>query len=117
MIDFLPFVRIVIHIGNVERIHAKLILQGANLPVTAEAETILHQRGVINVPDIIANAGGVMCASVEYHGGNEAQALLDISQKIRRNTKEVLQRSQQEHIEPRKAAVELAHERLRQAMR
>ena len=105
-----------IHQDNVEAIQAKLILQGANIPATPEAETILHQRGIINVPDFIANAGGVTCASVEYHGGNEAQAFQDISQKIRRNTQEVLQRSQWEGIEPRKAAVELARERVRQAM-
>ena len=105
-----------IHKDNVEGIQAKLILQGANIPATAEAETILHQRGVLIVPDFIANAGGVTCASVEIHGGNEARALQDISQKIRRNTEEVLQRSQRERIEPRKAAVELARERVRQAM-
>ncbi len=105
-----------IHKDNVESIQAKLILQGANIPATAEAETRLQQRDVVIVPDFIANAGGVICASVEYHGGNEGQALQDISQKIRRNTEEVLQRSQREGIEPRKAAVELAQERIRQAM-
>ena len=105
-----------IHKDNVEGIQAKLILQGANIPATAEAETRLHQRGVLIVPDFIANAGGVTCASVEYHGGNEAQARQDISQKIRRNTQEVLQRSQREGIDPRKAAVDLARERVRQAM-
>jgi len=105
-----------IHKDNVESIQAKLILQGANIPATAEAESRLHERGVIIVPDFIANAGGVTCASVEYHGGNEDQALQDISQKIRRNTQEVLQRSQREGIEPRKAAVDLARERVRQAM-
>jgi len=105
-----------IHKDNVQSIQAKLILQGANIPATAEAETILHQRGVLIVPDFIANAGGVICASVEIHGGNEAQAIQDISQKIRLNTEEVLQRSQREGIEPRKAAVELARERVRQAM-
>jgi len=105
-----------IHQNNMEGIQAKLILQGANIPATAEAETRLHQRGVLIVPDFIANAGGVTCASVEYHGGNESQALQDISQKIRRNTQEVLQRSQKEGIEPRQAAVDLARERVRQAM-
>ncbi len=101
---------------NVKGIQAKLILQGANIPATAEAETTLHQMGVINVPDFIANAGGVTCASVEYHGGNEAQAFQDISQKIRRNTKEVLTRSREEGIEPRQAAIELSGERVRHAM-
>ena len=105
-----------IHKGNVETIQAKLILQGANIPATPEAETRLHQRGVLNIPDFIANAGGVTCASVEYHGGNEAQAFEAISQKIRRNTQEVLSRSRKEGIEPRKAAVDLARERVRHAM-
>jgi len=105
-----------IHKDNVESIQAKLILQGANIPATPEAETILHQRGVLNIPDFIANAGGVTCASVEYHGGNEAQAFQDISQKIRRNTHEVLARSRKGGVEPRKAAVDLARERVLRAM-
>jgi glutamate dehydrogenase/leucine dehydrogenase len=105
-----------IHKDNVETIQAKLILQGANIPATPEAETRLYQRGILNIPDLIANAGGVTCASVEYHGGNEAQAFQEISQKIRRNTQEVLSRSRKEGIEPRKAAVDLARERVRHAM-
>ena len=105
-----------IHKDNVETIQAKLILQGANIPATQEAETRLHQKGTLNIPDFIVNAGGVMCASVEYHGGNEVQAFQEISQKIRRNTEEVLNRSLKEEIEPRKAAVNLAHERVRHAM-
>ena len=105
-----------IHAGNVEAIQAKLILQGANIPVTAEAESRLHQRGILNIPDFIANAGGVICGSVEYHGGNEIQAFQEISQKIRRNTEEVLMRSQKEGIEPRKAAISLARERVLKAM-
>jgi glutamate dehydrogenase (NAD(P)+) len=44
-----------------------LILQGANIPATAEAENRLHQKGIFNIPDFIANASSVVCASVEYH--------------------------------------------------
>lgn len=105
-----------IHKDNVETIQAKLILQGANIPATPEAETRLYQRGILTIPDFIANAGGVICASVEYHGGNEGQAFQNISQNIRRNTQEVLTRSLNEGIEPRRAAVELAGERVRHAM-
>jgi glutamate dehydrogenase/leucine dehydrogenase len=105
-----------IHKDNVETIQAKLILQGANIPATPEAETRLHQRGVLNIPDFIANAGGVICASVEYHGGNEAQAFQNISEKIRRNAHEMLNHSQKEGVEPRQAAVGLARERVRHAM-
>jgi glutamate dehydrogenase/leucine dehydrogenase len=105
-----------IHAGNAEAIRARLILQGANIPATAEAEAVLHRRGVLVVPDFIANAGGVICAAVEYHGGTEAAALEQISQKIKHNTEAVLSHSHRDRIEPRRAAVELASERVRAAM-
>ncbi len=105
-----------IHADNAKEIKAKLILQGANIPATAEAERILHERGVLNIPDFICNAGGVICASVEYHGGTERDALEDIHEKISRNTREVLLRSREERLEPRSAAVELARKRVKTAM-
>jgi glutamate dehydrogenase/leucine dehydrogenase len=105
-----------IHRDNAEAIRAKLIVQGANIPATAEAEATLHRRGVLVVPDFIANAGGVICAAVEYHGGSEATAFEQIAQKVKHNTEAVLSRSHGEHIEPRRAAVELARERVRAAM-
>ena len=105
-----------IHEGNVDGIEARLILQGANIPATAAAEERLHERGVLVVPDFIANAGGVICAAVEYHGGNEADAFKVIAQKIQQNTREVLTRSQSDNVEPRLASVELAKERVADAM-
>jgi glutamate dehydrogenase (NAD(P)+)/glutamate dehydrogenase (NADP+) len=105
-----------IHADNAKEIKAKLILQGANIPATAEAEQALHDRGVLNIPDFICNAGGVICASVEYHGGTERDALEDIEEKISRNTREVLTRSLEERVEPRTAAVELARKRVKTAM-
>jgi glutamate dehydrogenase (NAD(P)+) len=105
-----------IHAGNADAIRAKLILQGANIPATAEAEAVLHRRGVLVVPDFIANAGGVICAAVEYRGGTEATAFEQIAQKIKHNTEAVLSRSRCDGIEPRRAAVELAGERVRAAM-
>ena len=104
-----------IHGGNAGDVEAKLILQGANIPATATAEALLHERGVVSVPDFIANAGGVICASVEYHGGTEAAAFDAIREKIRRNTEEVLRRSREDGVLPREAAVELARERVMEA--
>ena len=105
-----------IHADNAAKIKAKLVLQGANIPATAEAEQILFERGVINVPDFIANAGGVICGAVEYHGGSESAAFERIDQEIRRNTREVLARSRAEKLLPRTTALELAMERVRRAM-
>jgi glutamate dehydrogenase (NAD(P)+) len=105
-----------IHADNARSIQARLILQGANIPATAEAESILHERGILSVPDFIANAGGVICAAVEYHGGTETAAFALIAEKIRGNTREVLHRSREEKIQPRQAALALARERVRAAM-
>lgn len=51
---------------NAERIKARLILEGANGPTTPEADDILHQMGVMVVPDILANAGGVSVSYFEW---------------------------------------------------
>ena len=105
----------VVTVDNVDRLSTRLVLQGANIPFTPEAERILHGRGVLVVPDFIANAGGVICASVEYHGGDERQALTTIETKVAANVEAVLERAASEGKGPRAAAVELAEERVRRA--
>lgn len=101
---------------NVSDVKAKLVLQGANIPATLEAEAVMHRKGIISVPDFIANVGGVMCASVEYRGGSQAQAFAVIEEKVRENTRLVLERSKETGMTPRESAEELAKFRVRQAM-
>ena len=105
-----------IRADNVDRVKARLIVQGANIPVTQEAEAVLHERGVLSVPDFIANAGGVICAAVEYAGGTEASAFQTIEDKIRTNTAAVLEKAEVSGEMPRAAATVLAEERVRRAM-
>ena len=95
---------------------AKLVPQGANIPFTAEAERILDKAGTLVLPDFIANAGGVICASVEYRGGTQSQALQTIEEKISANTDEVVANALKNGSLPRYAAVQLAEARVRKAM-
>jgi glutamate dehydrogenase (NAD(P)+) len=106
----------VIHADNVDELKARLVIEGANIPVTEEAERRLHERRVLCVPDFIANAGGVICAAMEYQGATESAALQSIEDKLRRNTRQVLRDARNRNILPRQSAVELAERRVRKAM-
>jgi glutamate dehydrogenase (NAD(P)+) len=106
----------VIHADNVDQLKARLVIEGANIPITLEAERILHERGVLCVPDFIANAGGVICAAMEYQSATQSAALQTIQEKLRRNTQLVLDDARQRGVLPRQAAVEMAEQRVRKAM-
>ena len=79
----------VVGADNWERIEAKLIVEGANHPVTPNADYHLAESGVVIVPDILANAGGVMVLYFEWaqniqqyrwteaHVNRELEAMLD----------------------------------------
>lgn len=62
-------VQSVIHDGNVEKVKAKLIAEGANGPITASAEKVLLDRGVAVVPDVVANCGSAIVCSFERTQG------------------------------------------------
>ncbi len=106
----------VINDENVHRLNTKLVVQGANIPFTLGAEQYLHEKGVLCVPDFIANAGGVICAAMEYHGATETAALQTIEEKLRRNTELVLKMAKQEQCLPRDASQKMARERVEKAM-
>jgi glutamate dehydrogenase (NAD(P)+) len=52
--------------ANADCVQAKVVVEGANGPTTREADEIFQQRGVVVVPDILANAGGVACSYLEW---------------------------------------------------
>ena len=114
---FIPAARPdVVTADNVDKLKTRLVVQGANIPVSDEAEAMLHRRGVLSVPDFVANAGGIICGAVEYQGGTQAEALQRIESSIRTNTEAVLERSSEAAITPRAAGLEIAEARVRAAM-
>ncbi|MDP2964322.1 MAG: Glu/Leu/Phe/Val dehydrogenase [Sulfurimicrobium sp.] len=106
----------VIHENNVSRLNTRLVIQGANIPFTFGAEKALHARGVLCVPDFIANAGGVICAAMEYQGAGQSAAFETIAEKLRQNSEEVLEKVAKQGMLPRDAAVHMAVSRVKKAM-
>jgi len=71
---------------------------------------------VLVLPDFIANAGGVICAAVEWMKGSETQAMIEVEEKIRANMIEVLTAARDENKLPREAAMDMAQGRVLKAM-
>ncbi len=106
----------VINKDNMHRLNTRLVIEGANIPITHEAEEHLYNKGVLYVPDFIANAGGVICAAMEYQGACESVAFQVIKEKLTQNTMQVLEESSNKKIHPRVAAMQLALHHVKRAM-
>jgi glutamate dehydrogenase/leucine dehydrogenase len=74
-----------IHSGNAASVQARLVLEGANRPVTPEADDMLHARGIPVVPDILANAGGVTVSYLEWVQNieNHSWSLDEVNEHLR----------------------------------
>ncbi len=101
---------------NAPQMKTRVVAQGANIPASAAAEKILAERKILVIPDFVANAGGVICAAVEYHQGSETQAMATIEEKISANVGAVLSRAAATRALPRTVALEIARERVSRAM-
>jgi glutamate dehydrogenase (NAD(P)+) len=112
----------VIHKGNAARIKAKLISEGANGPITHEAHEVLSKNGIFIVPDILANAGGVIVSYFEWV--QDIQSFFwqedEVNQKLKgvivKAFHEVYQTAQNLKCDMRKAAMARAMLRLERAM-
>ncbi|MBS3134959.1 Glu/Leu/Phe/Val dehydrogenase [Candidatus Woesearchaeota archaeon] len=97
---------------DVNKMKFKLIVEGSNIPMSEETERILYKKGVLVIPDIIANAGGVISSYVEYKGGNEKEMFKLVEEKITKNVKHILELSKEEKIDTRDAALRIAKKRV-----
>lgn len=94
----------------------KIVVEGANIPTTKQGEEILTEAGVWIIPDVIANAGGVIGSYVEYKGGTEIEAFDLIRHKITSNVKMILSEADRYKKTTRAVAHEVAAARVRRAM-
>lgn len=107
-----------IRADNANRLKVRFICEGANGPTTPEADEILEARGVKVIPDILANAGGVIVSHFEWVQAlsglywEEKEVNDRLEQKIVRTFAEVWRRSQEMNVSLRVAAYIVALERI-----
>ena len=108
---------------NADRVHTRILAEGANAPVTPEADAILRQRGVLVIPDILANAGGVTVSYFEWVQDLQFYFWTEreINQRLREIMSQAFQRVQGTAVvqktDLRTAALMLAIERVANAQR
>ncbi|MDO8602183.1 MAG: Glu/Leu/Phe/Val dehydrogenase [bacterium] len=101
----------VINEKNVGRVMAKIIVEGANIPMQEQFEQMLHKKDVLIIPDIIANAGGVISSYAEYKGYDAKKMFKIVEEKIVPNVNEIIAKSEGTVI-PRQAALKIARSRI-----
>jgi len=106
---------------NVERVRCKVIAEGANAPVDPDADAVLSDRGVVVLPDILTNAGGVVVSYFEWVQDLQAYfwAAGDVNSRLRevmiRSYQQVHHRAEERGVALRDAAYELAVEKVAHA--
>lgn len=113
----------VIHSGNAHGVRAKIIVEAANHPVTSAAEAILARRGVTIVPDILANAGGVIVSYFEWTQNiqqfrwAESRVNEELRERLLLAYREVRDTAKERGVTLRDAAFAIAVARVAQAIR
>ncbi|MEW6044873.1 MAG: Glu/Leu/Phe/Val dehydrogenase [Bacillota bacterium] len=108
---------------NAGRIRARVVAEGANGPVTPEADAILAERGVTVIPDILANAGGVTVSYFEWIQGlqeffwPEEQVNRELARRMRQSFQDVWETARRHGTDLRTGAMVLAVSRVAEAIR
>jgi glutamate dehydrogenase (NAD(P)+) len=112
-----------IHEGNADRLEARMLVEGANSPTTPAADQILADKGVYVIPDVMANAGGVVCSyfewvqNLQHFRWDEREVNDKLGNIMRRAFREVSGRAKEENLDLRRAAYLVGIERVVDAAR
>ncbi len=101
--------------ANINNVKAKIIVEAANIPIAPQIEQSLAKKGVLIIPDFIANAGGVISSYAELRGFDEKEMFTLVENKIVKNTKLALEKMNGNDV--RTAGETIAKERVEDAMR
>ncbi|MBI4159488.1 Glu/Leu/Phe/Val dehydrogenase [Candidatus Woesearchaeota archaeon] len=99
--------------GDVDNIKAKIIVEGSNIPMTHETEELLTKKGILIIPDFVANAGGVISSYAEHKGFSEKKMFELVEEKITKNTSIVLKNLDKHENCVRCSALTIARDRVR----
>ena len=94
----------VIDARNQGRVQASMICAAGNIPLTEDAEELLHQRDIVVVPDFVANAGGTISVWTAILGGTSDQAFGNCERLITASTTRVLAEARDQQLSPPTAA-------------
>jgi len=89
-----------INLKNANKIKAKIICAGANIPVTGEAARVLYRKGKLYLPDFVTNCGGVLAGNMEDVGLSEQFIENFITQQIGNKISEIIEVSEKKNISP-----------------
>ena len=112
-----------IHEHNADKIRCRMVIEGANSPTTPVADQILHDNGVHVIPDVMANAGGVVASyfewvqNMQHFRWSEREVNDKLGTVMRRAYRDVSARAKQERVSLRDAAYLVGIERVVDASR
>jgi glutamate dehydrogenase (NAD(P)+) len=112
-----------LHKQNAERLRARLVVEGANSPTTPAADEIFRDKDILVVPDVMANAGGVVVSyfewvqNLQHMRWDEREVNERLGRIMRRAFREVSQRARDDEVPLRTAAYALGIERVVEAAR